>query len=242
MDRRERIADPLASLRSLLGGFQATLWTALPGILQSFDAAKMTAVVQPAIQAQTRDPKGVWSNATLPQCLDVPVSFPRGGGYGMTFPLAKGDEGIIVFASRCIDAWWQSGGVQPQAEFRMHDLSDGMFIPGIVSSGNAPHDYSTTTARFWSEDGNEYVELDKNGGVVNVKATNTINLIAPSVHIQGALAVDGVVSNAVGGGGTLNFGSTNLETSGVLTVVGIDINTHVHTSGIPGDPTSGPHN
>ena len=47
----------------------------------------------------------------------------------MTFPIKTGDECLVVFACRAIDVWWQSGGVQPPAETRMHDLSDGFVIP-----------------------------------------------------------------------------------------------------------------
>lgn len=181
MDRRERISNhELMALQALLDGRQAQIWTTMPGILQSFDAARMTCTAQVAIQAQTRDPAGTWTNVTLSVLTDCPVSFPRGGGYGFTFPLASGDEGMIHFGARCIDAWWQSGGVQPQAEFRMHDLSDGFFVPGVLSQPHAPSGVSTTTARFWAEDGSQYVELDKTGGNVNVKTAARVQLTCPA--------------------------------------------------------------
>ena len=56
--------------------------------------------------------------------------FPGGGGWSITFPVSKGDEALVVFASRCIDDWWQSGGVGIQPDLRMHDLSDGFAIIG----------------------------------------------------------------------------------------------------------------
>lgn len=61
---------------------------------------------------------------------------PRGGGFALTFPVAAGDECLVVFADACIDSWWQSGGVQNQAEKRRHDLSDGIVIPGLWSQPN----------------------------------------------------------------------------------------------------------
>ncbi|MEX4374460.1 hypothetical protein MY539_09275 [Haemophilus influenzae] len=51
----------------------------------------------------------------------------------MTFPLKAGDEGIAIFSERCIDGWWQNGSASTPLDFRLHDLSDAMFIPGICS-------------------------------------------------------------------------------------------------------------
>jgi hypothetical protein len=188
VDRRESVARQLVSLNALLDGRQATIWTTMPGVLQSFDATKMTCSVQLAVQAQTRDPYGTWSNVSISVLTDCPVSFPRGGGYGCTFPLVGGDEGLVHFSARCMDAWWQSGGVQPQAEFRMHDLSDGFFVPGVVSQPHVPAGVSTTTARFWAEDGSQYVELDKPNGNVNIHAAAKVQLVCP-----GGLWVNGVM-------------------------------------------------
>ncbi len=241
MDRRERLADPVISQQMMLDGLQTKMWTSIPGILQSFDATKMTAVVQPAIQAQALDPKtGKWSNVTLPLCLDVPVQFQRGGGYGFTFPLVSGDEGILLFSSRCIDAWWQSGGVQPQAEFRMHDLSDGMFLPGVSSVPHVPANISTTTARMWSEDGTLMVELDKPNGTITAKAPVQFVVDSPLTHIKGAIAIDGHVSQNPGGGGTIDFGNANIQTTGTVKQGTVVLGTHTHSGVQTGGGNSGP--
>jgi phage baseplate assembly protein gpV len=224
-----------------IDGRVTRVWTSLPGILQSFDATKMTASVQPAVQGQMLDPKtGKFENVTISVCLDVPVQFPRGGGYGFTFPLVSGDEGIIVFSARCIDAWWQSSGVQPQAELRMHDLSDGMFIPGISSVPRVPADISTTTARMWSEDGALMVDLDKPNGTITVKAPVKFVVDAPLTHIMGAIAVDGDVSQNPGGGGTVDFGNANIQTTGTIKQGTVVLGTHAHSGVTTGGGNSGP--
>jgi len=176
MDRRERIDNQVTAFQAALQGWTAGLWVALPGILQSFNGTKRTATVQPSIQAQIRDTKGTWQNHTLPLLLDCPVVFPGGGGYGWTFPLAKGDEGLVIFASRCIDAWWQSGGVQPQAELRSFDLSDGIFFPGLFSQPRLPAvPVSMTSAQIRSDDGSTLIDLSS--GKVAITA-NEIDLTA----------------------------------------------------------------
>jgi hypothetical protein len=138
MDRRERADDPEAALKAALRGFQAGLWTAMPATLQSYDAAKLTCSAQPTIQAVLQAKDGTFSNLTMPLCVDCPVIFPSGGGFTLTFPLAAGDEGLLIFASRCIDQWHAQGGTQAQAERRMHDLSDGFFLPGPRSRPHVP--------------------------------------------------------------------------------------------------------
>lgn len=192
MDQRERIADPEEGHRAMLDGRQATIWTCLPGIIDSVDLVKMTAVVQSAIQVSLRGTDGVYRPTNLPQCLDCPIEFPSGGGFTLTFPIAPGDECEITFASRCIDAWWQQGGVQPQAEFRMHDLSDGFVKVGPRSQPRVIPNISASTAQLRSDDGAVYVEV-AGGHVVNIVAPGGINLVGP-VHMTSTCQIDGAVN------------------------------------------------
>jgi protein gp138 len=198
MDRRERAGDFQAALRVALSDLQTDLWTGMPGIVQSFNAVAITAVVQPAIQAQVQKQDGSWSNVTMPLLLDCPVHFQSGGGATLTFPLKKGDEVWVSFANRCIDAWWSQGGVQPQAELRMHDLSDGFCFPKIWSKPNAIANISTTTAQLRSDDGQAYVELDPAGHIVNIVAPGGINITGP-VAVTGAITATGNVTAGQGG-------------------------------------------
>lgn len=85
---------------------------ALPGIVQSFDPDAVTAVVQPSIRSVETDNDGNRVTQNYPLLVDVPVVFPRGGGCTLTFPVKAGDECLVIFADRCIDFWWQSGGIR----------------------------------------------------------------------------------------------------------------------------------
>lgn len=126
-------ATLLDAIRAVVSEDRKTLHTALPGIVQEFDAATQTARVRPAI-------KRVWIDEgpkDLPDCVDVPVQFPRGGGFVLTFPVAPGDECLLVFAERAVDNWFTDGGTQEPAEVRFHDLSDGFAIMGFSSLGRA---------------------------------------------------------------------------------------------------------
>lgn len=163
MDRRERTEDLAETFRVAMEGNQAALWTMLPAKVVSYDASKNTVVAQPTIMGQVRSPAGVWSNVTMPVCPDVVVQWPGGGDWVLTFPLASDDEGMLLFACRCIDAWWSQGDVQPQAEFRMHDLSDGFFVPRVFSVPNVPGAISTTAVQLRSRDGTKVLQTTATG-------------------------------------------------------------------------------
>lgn len=123
MDRRERIQGDSALARqtamlAMLEGFQSELWTAMPGIVTAIDTSHNppTVTVQPAVMAIIRQPDGTVKPTPMPPCADVPIQFAGGGGFSATFPVGPGDEGLLIFANRCIDAWWQSGGSGPNAQ------------------------------------------------------------------------------------------------------------------------------
>ena len=128
MRREERLDDPELGLREALDTQQSKIWTTIPAIVVDVNFDSQTLSAQPAIQAVVRDKNNNTSNVTLPILINVPIMFPRGGGFAITLPVTAGDEVLIVFSSRCIDSWWQSGGIGAQVEQRMHDLSDGFAI------------------------------------------------------------------------------------------------------------------
>lgn len=199
MDPRERYSGGEEALRSALLSYQAALWTTLPGIVQSFDAEKVTAQVQPAVQGLRRNQNGQLEYLTLPVCPDVPVLFPRGGGYTLTFPVKQGDECLLVFACRNIDGWWDQGGVQRPGDRRMHDLSDAFCIVGPMSQKAKIEDISTSTTQLRSDNGALKVELATDDGRITIKAPTIIRLEAPEVRVTGDLKVEGEVIGKIDG-------------------------------------------
>lgn len=159
MQREQRVGDPEMMMQLSLSGAQAGLWTALPGYITKYNSAKQIVEVQPTIKLQVQDGKGNWSWVNPPLLIDCPLHFPRGGGWTLTFPIAAGDECLVVFSSRCIDAWWQSGGIQVQAELRMHDLSDGFAFAGFNSVPNVTPNISTDSVELRSRDDTTRVKL-----------------------------------------------------------------------------------
>lgn len=194
MKRSERLDDDVFAQIQAFAGMQAGLWTALPGIIRKYDPAKMTCEVQPTIQARYTDLNGTPTWVNIPMLVDCPVCFPAGGGFSLTFPLRDGDECLVVFASRCIDAWWQSGGVQVQADLRMHDLSDGFVIPGPRSQATVMSDADAANVELRSDDGAARIKITPSYEVV-VDTSYNITMIATEVNITGNVNITGTLTN-----------------------------------------------
>lgn len=141
----------------------AQIWTALPGIVESVNLAAQTVSVQPAIQGVVTAEDGAETAVNLPVLVDVPICWPRAGGLALTFPVTAGDEVLVVFSSRCIDSWWQSGGIGPQAESRMHDLSDGFAVLAPTSQAKVLSNVSTTEAQLRTEDESVCIGISAEG-------------------------------------------------------------------------------
>ena len=182
---------------------------AMPGIIQSFDATEQTVTVQCAIREKI-NMDGNLSWQEIPLLLDVPIIFPRAGNYILTMPIQAGDECLVVFGDSCMDAWWQSGGVQNQIDCRRHDLSDGYAIVGLYSQPRRITNYSTNTAQLRNLSGSAYVELSGNnvnivGGNVTISATNVT--IGGNTTIDGRVFMSHKHSGVTTGGG--NTGGVN---------------------------------
>ena len=195
LDRQELAGDASILMLTLMQTIKAEVWTALPGIVQSFDPAQRTCSIQPAVQSVVTDRDGtrVWMD--MPLLVDCPVVFPSGGGVVLTFPVTIGDEVLVIFASRCIDNWWQSGGVQQQAELRFHDLSDGFCLPGVESKPNVTGSISTTAAELRSKDGQATISLNPSTHAVEVDTVGPMSITAPTIALNGNVAVTGTLTN-----------------------------------------------
>lgn len=86
--------------------------------------------VQPLFQTRLIDGT---PPSNMPQVQQVPVSMFMGSGYSIRLPVAIGDTGYLIISDRNMDAWLAGSGaiVDPQ-DTRAHNLSDAIFVPGLV--------------------------------------------------------------------------------------------------------------
>jgi len=238
MDPRERFESYTEAILSALNGRQAEMYTALPGIIQSYNAERQTCEVQPAIQARVKSQlTGDYEWVNLPVLLDCPVYFPAGGGFTLTFPIIPKDECLVVFSSRCIDAWWDRGAgadgntPQPQGFIRMHSLSDGFAFVGVRSRPRFLAAASTDSVQLRSDDGGTFVEIK--GHDINLVSSTKVHVTAPesivdspvtTVNASASATINaGAATITAAGAASISAATASVEASGAVTIKGASI-------------------
>jgi len=170
----QRLASPFDQFKMAIGQNNFKLRCALPGIIQSFNAEKMTATVLLAVtEANIVSQGDATTTSDVPLLSDVPVMFPRAGGFSITFPVTEGDECLLVFADQDIQSWWQNGGDNnvPIA-IRRHSIEDPIAIVGLSSQHNLIRDVSTYSLQIRSDDGETVIDVAD--GTITINAASII--------------------------------------------------------------------
>lgn len=231
------------------------LHTAMPGIIQSFDAATQTAIVQPAIKRIFKSDTGDTVESIeveLPPLINVPVQFPRGGGFSLTFPVAQGDECLIIFSERSLDYWHESGGVQAPGAYRLHALSDATALVGLSSKPNKVPSYSATDVQLKRDDDAVKISLNADstldisadsdmtvtaGGDITATATGSITATASGGITASAATVCDITAPIINLNGLVNISGLcsmlgGAAVTGAMTNNGTNIgDTHQHSQG-----------
>lgn len=207
------------------------------GIVQSFDSVKQTVVVRPALTENVKI-AGLNTTVNIPDLLDVPIQFPRAGGFSLTMPIAEGDECLVVFADSCFDAWWQSGGVQNEVEKRRHDLSDGIALFGIWSQTRRLGSFSTASAQLRDDAGATVIDVAKTAITitaqnVTVNASSTVQVNAQTANVQAS-------GNATLQGQSVTVQGSNVTIGSQTKIDNREFLTHTHSGIQSGGSVSGP--
>ena len=209
---------------------KANMHTSIPANIQKFNAEKQRATVQITIRRRKRIDTGeriIFEDENRPLIVDVPVQFPQGGGFSLTFPVKKGDECLLVFCERNISNWKDLGGIQPILQTSFFDVGDCVALLGVCSSPKAITGFNTTDVELRNIDGTQKVMLLEDGGVT-IKSPTKITLDAPEVSVLGDTTV------------AKTFTVTETSTFvGDISVGNISYLGHTHT-GNAGNPTSPP--
>lgn len=219
MDQKERKTTFEEALGKLINARLSRVFTALPGIVQNVNAAKMTVDVKVAITGLFTDPDGQKSDLDSAMCTDVPLVFPGGGGAFLEFPVATNDEVLLVFSCRSMDNWFGSGNVQKQSEpGRMHNLSDAFAIAGIRSLPRAKT-LDANVVRIRNDANSAYIEFSPTAGTVNIHAPGGITLNGVTVDSSGDIAnVGTLASGNINSSGTVKATTSFVQGSTTLNV------------------------
>lgn len=176
----------------------ADVHTALPAKVLSYDASTQTADLRPQISRyiapdDDEEAEGARTAEALPDLYKVPVAFPRGGGFHMTFPLAAGDFVLVICSEEPTIAWRAKGReVEPGLDDR-HGLNGCFAIPAGYPDtdpiGTAP---SASDLELASDNGNTILRLDSSGTIT----------ITGNLTVTGDVDSDGEVTAAAGSAAT----------------------------------------
>ena len=156
------------------------LHTCLPAIVESFDPVTQTLEIQPAISRIYSGGKEV----PLPKLINVPLVTLQTAQFSITMPVKAGDECLVIFSERSIDAFYKTGEVSPPNDLRFHDLSDGFAILGISSEPNVITNYDPDNVEIRNADASVAVTLKPTDEII-IKAPTKITLDTPLVECTG---------------------------------------------------------
>ena len=190
-----------------------TMHISCPGIVEDFDWKTSMATVQPAIRLEFEDGR-ILEPPLIP---GVPVQFPRGGGFSATWPIIKGDTGVLIFADRSIENWLLQGGVKDATDPRRFDINDAMFIPGINPFSVASKAENGDDVLFVFD--GKKIRLKK-GGPVQIESDVEIKgglKVSKSVDVEKDVTAKGDVS-----------AEGDMKADGEVTAGNIALTTHKH--------------
>lgn len=245
MNNETNIENMASVIVEGLNAFKKEIHTCFPCIVDSFDSDAQTITAKPVIKRIFKDVNtGVKTVMDLPVLINVPIMFPKGGGFSLTFPIAVGDECMVFFCERSIDDWFDSGESKEQNQKRFHDLSDGVAFVGLCSKPKTLSNYNSDEVQLRSNDESTSISIDNSG---KIKLLGEVE-ITGNVKITGNVETDGdteTTGNVTVNGDTSNTG--NVDTIGNITSTGTVRNnniaidaTHQHPNGNNGNPTGTP--
>lgn len=225
--------------------FQSNLSTSMPGVVVRMDYERMRADVQPAIPRKFED----GSTEEYSVILDVPVVMPGSQNSLISIPVQVGDNVTLMFCQSDIDSWSISatGQSTPAETLRTFDMQDAIAIPGLYTS---PRSLNNPAARKWPHDpkdlvvsmntgsGSECEIRMTPGGTITVNTDYTVNVNAQDVNVT-AKGNANVTAQAVNVKAANTVITGNVSISGILTLAGINMNTHKHIGVQPGSGTTG---
>lgn len=235
-NKNPALATLAANIKQGVESRLKNLHTSMPGIIESFDPVTQLASIQPAIKRifiTVDEEKEILVPENIGVLINVPVIFPRGGGFSLTFPVVKGDECLLVFCERSIDNWHETGGIKRPGARRFHSLSDATAFVGMSSKPNKIPNYDAENVQLKKDDGKVSLTLLPSG---NMKLDADVKVIvtAPDTDIIGKVNITG--DTKVNG----DFEVTGDSTLGAtVTSNGVDIS-DTHTHGGSATAPSGP--
>ena len=138
--------------------------TCMPGKIVAYNERKQLADVQPMLRRRQQHEDGSELVESFPVLPDVPVHFLRAAGFFMSFPLQKDDLVVLHFAEQSLDSYLSGNGSESDAgDFRRHDMSDAIAVPGLYPSRRAIADVHSANLVLGMDDGGAQIHITPDG-------------------------------------------------------------------------------
>ena len=171
------------SIPFVIEQYMKHIHTAMPGIVESYDAMTRRASVRPAF------PIVYTTGEELDRAVvhNVPVVFPSGGGYSFHFPLEEGEAVLLVYSQRGMANFKLTHEQASPALEGFFSESDAVAIPGF-----GPLEITRVSAigvTLQSNDGDDYIHLSNegitlsSGGEIVLTTDGDIEIIADNVSV-----------------------------------------------------------
>ncbi len=184
MEPLEPLEDVLAEV---LDSRMAQVHTAIPCRVEKYYSDAQTVDCKPMVKQVGVDETGALFSKSYPILPRVPVAHPRGGGFFVHFPIAKGDFVFVIFCEASIDQWRAKDGRETHpGDIRRHSLGNAVAYPGLYP----------TSAKLTSHNTTDMVIGEEGGLTINIEPGGKIRLGNETVDDLVALSskVDSFIS------------------------------------------------
>ena len=165
------------------------VWTSMPGIVESYDAATRRAVVRPALEACLSD----GSTVRRRPIANVPVVSPACGGVSATVCLVEGDAVWLSFSMRGLAAFLLEFTDAPATLTSFFSATDAVCFPGFGPgpsstfrpASDLPHGFSSGIS-LQSNDGSVHVSVSEDAVRVRAAGDTQVDVLENEVVIKAA--------------------------------------------------------
>ncbi len=183
LDPEKDYSNMTDAFKFILNQFKKSLYSVIPGVIESYDQSSKRCRVKPAINIKKTD--GTVEEQT--EVVNVPVVWPSGGGFTILSPLPEGTPVLIFFSQRGITKFKET--------FETEDPGKGVFAKedAIVIPSFGGLSVSPATANgicMQTEDGSNFIFVED--GDIEITATSKVTVNAPDIEAN----ADTITANA----------------------------------------------
>lgn len=217
--------------------------THYPGKILTFDPVAQTATVQVMREQFNNQLHSMYTTYEFPILQNVPVQFPQGGGYFLTFPISGGENCLLDFCDKGISHWKNEGtdkigtfssGLPKADYFRAYNINDAVAMVGYNPIPQAIPNFNATSTELRNVDRTQRVTMLPSGNMEIVTPAE-LDITAPETVINGNTTMNGNL-HVVG-----KITSTGTIKSDVdVFAATVSLKTHLTTNVLVGTALSGP--